>query len=272
MGDLVPIEQKTVLFYEDKITAVMLADGRVFVPVRPLVEHLGVDWSAQSRRIGRDPVLASESISVAIMATDIEPDSKRPRRSTMLCLPLDYISGFLFGINADRVKPELRARVIRYQRECYRVLAEAFVDGRLTAETDFDDLLAQASRDAADAYQMALAVVKLARNQIILESRIDSHERLLAAHGDRLEGVEEALGLRGETVTITEAQASQLSQAVKLVALAYGRLTQRNEFGSVYGQLYRRYDITAYRMLPADRFQDAMAWLEEWHRVLVGEG
>jgi hypothetical protein len=44
----------------------------------------------------------------------------------MVCLPLDYIAGFLFGVNADRVKPELRERVILYQRECYRVLADAF--------------------------------------------------------------------------------------------------------------------------------------------------
>ena len=54
----------------------------------------------------------------------------------MVCLPLDYISGFLFGLNADRVKPELRERVLRYQRECYKVLAEAFQDGRLTTDSD----------------------------------------------------------------------------------------------------------------------------------------
>jgi len=60
----------------------------------------------------------------------------------MVCLPLDYISGFLFGLNADRVKPELRERVLRYQRECYKVLAEAFQDKRLTSNSDFEGLLA----------------------------------------------------------------------------------------------------------------------------------
>jgi len=36
-------------------------------------------------------------------------------RQEMLALPLDYVSGFLFGINADRVKPEVRDRLIHYQ-------------------------------------------------------------------------------------------------------------------------------------------------------------
>jgi len=33
----------------------------------------------------------------------------------LLALPLDTVSGFLFGINADRVKPEVRDRLIHYQ-------------------------------------------------------------------------------------------------------------------------------------------------------------
>jgi hypothetical protein len=44
----------------------------------------------------------------------------------MLCLPLKYLDGWLFGVNANRVKPELRGRVIQYQRECYDILARAF--------------------------------------------------------------------------------------------------------------------------------------------------
>jgi hypothetical protein len=77
-------------------------------------------------------------MSVVVTTTEIEPERRRPRTSEMVCLPLDYIAGFLFGVNADRVKPELRERVILYQRECYRVLADAFftrgisVPGRLS--------------------------------------------------------------------------------------------------------------------------------------------
>jgi len=54
MSDLVPIEQKTVVFYDDEITAVVAeANGEriIYVPLRPICDYLGLDWSAQTRRI-----------------------------------------------------------------------------------------------------------------------------------------------------------------------------------------------------------------------------
>jgi hypothetical protein len=44
----------------------------------------------------------------------------------MLCLPLDRVYGFLLGINPYQAREEARDRLVRYQRECYRVLAGAF--------------------------------------------------------------------------------------------------------------------------------------------------
>ena len=67
---LQPIEQKQVLFYEDEITAVRLAGGAVFVPIRPIVERLGVDWGGQRRRINRDPVLYEELRTVDVTSTE----------------------------------------------------------------------------------------------------------------------------------------------------------------------------------------------------------
>lgn len=254
-------EQKTVLFYDDEITAVRLQDGRVFVPVRPLCDRLGVAWSPQRRRINRDAVLSDEVQGVTVTVT---PGGQQE----MICLPLDYISGWLFGINADRVNPEVRDRLIRYQRECYKVLAEAFQDGRLTTETDVDveALLAQDS-PAAQAYQIAMAVVRMARQQLIMEARLDTAVSTLSEHSERLDQLEAAVG--GEHVT--EAQAAQISQAVKTVAIAIGNKTKRNEFGGVYGELYRKYGITSYKMLPARKFEEAMNFLTEWHQNVAGD-
>ncbi len=88
---LVPIEQKEVLFYEDAIVAVRLANSHGFIPVKPICDLLGVDWGGQYRRIQRDPVL-SEAIQ------HIDVTSIRRGTQAMVCLPLDYISGFLCGI------------------------------------------------------------------------------------------------------------------------------------------------------------------------------
>ena len=267
---LVPTEQKTVTFYDDQITAVLDENGNVYIPVRPICELLGVDWNGQRRRINRDPVLSEEVQGVDVTST---PGGKQ----TMLCLPLDYISGFLFGINATRVKPDLKEKIIRYQRECYKVLAEAFVDGRLTANDGVDDLIATDPDNAAvQAYQMALAITKLARQQLAIEVHLRNQAEALAEHEARLREIESDFGTRLEDIEsklsddahISDAQAAQLSQAVKAVAMVLGQQTKRNEFPGVYGELYRRYDCSSYKLLLRKDFEDAMRWINDWKASL----
>ncbi|MCA9938198.1 MAG: ORF6C domain-containing protein [Anaerolineales bacterium] len=70
--------------------------------------------------------------------------------------------------------------------------------------------------------------------------------------------------------SVTPDQASQISQAVKTVAIALGKQTQRSEFGAVYGELYRKFGITSYKLMPASRFKESMQFLTEWYRSLTG--
>ena len=58
-----------------------------------------------------------------MMAT---PSGRGVQETTCLCL--DLLNGWLFGVDVNRIKDsETRARVITYQRECYRVLAAHFM-------------------------------------------------------------------------------------------------------------------------------------------------
>lgn len=262
---VVPVEQKQVVFYDDQITAVMVQDAtgqHVFVPIRPICDFLGVAWTAQRQRILRDPVLSAELRPVIVTITGTG------QQVETLCLPLDYLSGWLFGINATRVNPEAKDRLIRYQRECFKVLAEAFQEGRLTADPILDDLL-ESNSDAVQAYRMLQALVKLARNQVLLEGQLQVHASELAEHEQRLEDIEATLGDTGRLATPD--QASQISQAVKAVAIALGKKSGRNEFGAIYGELYRKFGITGYKQLPAAKFPQAMHWLNEWRENIEGD-
>ena len=262
---LIPLEQKDVLFYEDEITAVRVrreGQEQVFVPLRPIVELLGIDWSGQLRRVRQDAVLAQEVQTVRVETAGGAQE--------MPCLPLDMLNGWLFGINANRVKEEVRERLVRYQRDCYRVLYEAFEEGRLdtTADATFQELLAQSDSQAVEAYRMLQAMIKIARNQIIIESRLGLQGQQLAQHERRLEQLEERFDAAGRE-TVSESQASQISQAVKAVALQLSKQTGRNEYGGVYGELYRRFEITSYKLLPAGRFAEAMEFLNQWYASLT---
>ena len=82
---IVPVEQKTIRFYEDEITAVRTGDGSVFVPIKPIIERLGLNWSGQRSRLQRDPVLNAEQRMCVIHTLRRGPQET-------LCIPLDYLS------------------------------------------------------------------------------------------------------------------------------------------------------------------------------------
>jgi hypothetical protein len=269
---LVPVEQKQVIFYDDELTAVLVeSDHRqqIYVPIRPLCDYLGLDWSAQYRRISRDPVL-SEAIQGVAITTTPSADGRGGGLQEMVCLPLKLLPGWLFGVSANRIKPALRDKIVRYQRECYDVLWDAFEEGRLatTGDVTFDELLQQSESEAIEAYRMLQAMMKLARNQILIEARLDTHDSRLGDYEKRLESIEATLGDPGRF--ITPDQAMQISQAVKAIALEIQKRTKKNEYGAVYGQMYRRFGITGYKQLPSEKFEAAMAWLTDWYRRTTG--
>ena len=61
----------------------------------------------------------------------------------------------------------------------------------------------------------------------------------------------------------------QISQAVKTIAMVLSKQSGSNQYGSVYGELYRKFGITSYKLLPANRFEEAMKFLTNWHGELT---
>ncbi|KAA3661603.1 MAG: hypothetical protein DWQ04_15945 [Chloroflexi bacterium] len=248
---ITPTLQKTVAFYGDELVAVRDDEGQVFVSLRHMCQALGLNVQAQRRRIERHTVMQN-GFMVAMMATI---KGKRPSH----VLRVDLVPLWLSGTDASRVKDEIRAKLEQYQREAAKVLWEAFQDGRLSVDPSFEELLQQ-DTDAVQAYKMALAIVKLARNQILMESRLDAHDVRLAQLEAQLEQSDRV---------ITEEQASQVSQAVKAIARELTGRTGHNEYGGVYGELYRQFGVTSYKLIPAKRFEEVMSWLTTWFQDLT---
>lgn len=247
---LVPIEQKQVEFYGDELTAVRAEDGHIYAGINQMCGALGIDPQAQRRRMERHAVLA-KGLGVAILAT---PGG----RQHGYVLRADLVPLWLAGIRASMVNEDVRPKLVKFQEEAAVVLWEAFQDGRLTGDPAFDELLQQDTPEV-EAYKMIQGMLRLAQNQIILRARLEDHEQ-------RLEAIESQL--TAPTHTVTQSQAMQVSQAVKAVAFAMGG--RKENFQGVYGELYRHYEITSYKLLPANRFEDCMAWLTEWHMKLTG--
>ena len=263
---MVPVEEQTVLFYEDEITVVVVgsdgAEQLIYVPLRPICEYLGIDWSSQRRRITNDPVLSRRSRSVAVTATEAGG------RREMTCLPLDYLNGWLFGVSTNRIKDDgIRERLIRYQDECYSVLAKAFLS-RQTAPSPTVSTLVQVREMGRAIMQMAEEQIEFERRLTVTESRMDQTSGIVGDLTKRVTSMEQQLA-PGESVT--EGQASQISQAVKAVAMVLSKASGTNQYGAVYGELYRKFGITSYKLLPVNRFAEAMEFLTSWHQDLVGD-
>jgi hypothetical protein len=189
----------------------------------------------------------------------------------MICLPLELLPGFLFGVNAARVKAELRDKIIRYRRECYRRLWDVFKHDILPA-TELAPRPAGQS-GAAFAYELATAVANLAREQMEAEQRlggrIDTMARWAKRTDERITALE--LRLTEDDEQISEAQAGELALAVKTVANALTQQGAANGYPRVYSELYRRFSITSYKSLPRRRFQEALDWLRAWYQEVEGE-
>ncbi|MCP4744767.1 MAG: hypothetical protein GY874_01300, partial [Desulfobacteraceae bacterium] len=110
-------------FQKIELPTIKNDDGDIYVALRPIVEGMGLTWDKQLRLIKRDIVLNS---SVAIMAI-VAKDGKTRQ---MTCLPLQYLNGWLFKINAARYKDPIRRElIIKYQKECYQALHDYWHKG-----------------------------------------------------------------------------------------------------------------------------------------------
>ena len=251
------VEQKTVLFYDDELVAVRGDDRQVYVSLAHMCEVIGIDRRSQVRRIRQHMVLGE-----GYYLGDVDTPGGRQQ---MGLLRVDLVPMWLATLDAKRVGAEIEDKLLRYQKEAAKVLWEAFQEGRLTAAPTLDELL-HSDSPAAQAYRMAMAIADMARTQLLFEAQVES----------RMEGVEQRLEQLEARIdeprrTVSSSQASQISQAVKAVAMQLSKKTGRNEYGGVYGELYRRFEITSYKLLPASRFEEAMAFLNQWHASLTDE-
>jgi len=66
---LVPQETREIVF-DDDVLLVALVDGISYVALKPIAVYMGIEWSAQYRRLKRDDILNEEKRLVVMVAGD----------------------------------------------------------------------------------------------------------------------------------------------------------------------------------------------------------
>ncbi|OIT25336.1 phage antirepressor N-terminal domain-containing protein [Glaesserella parasuis] len=120
---------QTVSFYGTDLITLKFNDV-AYTAVRPIVEALGLSWGSQSIKLNKN----REKFG----CFDIETPTNGGMQS-MLCMPIKKLNGWLFSINPEKVRPDLKDRVIQYQEECFEALYNYWHFGKAERKTTTDE-------------------------------------------------------------------------------------------------------------------------------------
>ncbi|SEB80214.1 P22_AR N-terminal domain-containing protein [Pseudomonas saponiphila] len=96
-------------------------DGQPFVPMRPVVEGIGLDWGGQHKKLTANPGRWGVSVTEIPSAGGCQD---------AVCLPLRKLAGWLSTVQVARVKnPQVKSKIIEYQNECDDALWQYWNDG-----------------------------------------------------------------------------------------------------------------------------------------------
>ena len=109
--------------FHNQSVSVIHQDNQLYVPMKHICENIGLLWHGQYERIKRHTVLSSTIRVIRIVASD-------QKTRELVCLPLEYLNGWLFGVDIRRVKPEIKDRLTQYQTECFLVLSDYWLKGQ----------------------------------------------------------------------------------------------------------------------------------------------
>lgn len=113
------MKNQIVEFQNTPIPCTIADDGNIWVAIRPICESIGLNPKAALRNLKNEEILG------LVGTTQYLPDA-RNHQQKMVCLPLGYLNGWLFSINAKLVSKEAKPKLIRYKKECYSVLFKHF--------------------------------------------------------------------------------------------------------------------------------------------------
>lgn len=100
---------------------VVSVDNEAYTPMRPIIDGMGLTYQGQADKLKSRFAKGVREIMIPTKGGE----------QTMLCLALRKLNGWLQTISPNKVRPEIRDNVIRYQEECDDVLYEYWTKGEV---------------------------------------------------------------------------------------------------------------------------------------------
>ena len=109
---------ETIQFHNQSLI-VLNHENKPYIAMKPICENIGLGWHSQRQRIHRHHVLSKGEVMIT--------SPSKSGNQEYLCLPISMLNGWLFGIDTNRVKPEIKQKLEQYQLECFDVLYNHFM-------------------------------------------------------------------------------------------------------------------------------------------------
>ena len=107
------------------------------VVIKDICLALGIDGNTQIKKLQADESYESKLIKV----------QTRGGLQEVFTIPLSKLNGWLFSINPNKVKPEVKQKLIEYKKECFNVLNNYFNNGiavnHRSSQTDIQKILSE---------------------------------------------------------------------------------------------------------------------------------
>ena len=116
--------------------------GDPYVPMKPVVEGMGLDWRSQRAKIASK---FKGGVEITIPSAG--------GAQSMICIPLRKLPAWLYSIQPGKVSPEIREKVVAYQEECDEVLWQYWTTGKADRQS-----VKKAAKSYLPEYRQARAI------------------------------------------------------------------------------------------------------------------
>ena len=233
---IIPIIQKSISFHGTTLIAIHANDGFIYILERSLFEAFGIPYSDNRRRIKQFGV-ADKLYKIG----SVNMEQGITKRSIFLrldLLPL-WIAGLI--VCSDSIDDKTRKKFELYLNKAAKTLWEDFRGSTLSTEIEFYKFMYQDS-DVEQTYR-----------------RLCHHQT-----GHFVPTIEDL------TTRISSEEQQCLLQAIRIVAGALPKETKGNKIGTALGTLCERYGIINLKQMPHIWYPDALNWLANWYKDLIG--